>query len=318
MFNRKFKHIRYFLGAVAGLLLIVFGFVRRARVCAHSGNYVTGIAFHNPNKKLFQKSIKWLKKNKYSFISTNKLIEILNNKSKPPKGAAWITFDDGWRQNIINVIPTIKEHNIPVTFFITSGAVMDSGYFWWKIIDHYKNELRTIYKKNKRDLYHLSERDRQGFLKMFFKNKPMQHIRNAMTIDEVVEISKFEKITIGCHTVNHAILTDCTESEINFEIIESKKKLEKLIKRDIKSFAYPNGKYDERGKKILKQNGINLAATSMNRLIRPQDDILLVPRFTSMDEGYFFENLCHIVGIWEPTVEKIKILIQKWYRKNQN
>ena len=311
MFNNKLKISRFILGAILGIVLVVFGFVRRARVHAHAGENVTGIAFHNPNRKLFEKTIKWLKKNKYTFISTNELIRILKDRSTPPKGAAWITFDDGWRQNLDNVIPTIKEHNIPVTFFITSGPVMDSGYFWWRLINHYNEVIRATYNKNKRDLYFMSERDRQELLEQLFEKKPVECPRDAMTTDEVISISEFEQVTIGCHTVNHAILTDCTESEIHSEIIESKKILEKLIKKKINSFAYPNGKFNEAAKKILELNGIELAATSENRLIHRHDDILLVPRFPSMDEGYFLENLCHIVGIWKPIIEKIKMFAQR-------
>ena len=308
---KKIKNTRHLLGAILGLLLIMFGCVRRARRSAHAGDYVTGIAFHNPNKKLFEKSIKWLKNNKYVFISTKELISILKKKSKPPKGAVWITFDDGWRQNIKAAIPIIKDFNIPATFFIMTGAVSDSGYFWWKTIQNYNHEPHSFGKENYDDLDQLSKKSRQTLFEQLLRNSRRKYPRDAMTTEEVIALSKLPQITIGCHTVNHWIITDCTENEIKSEVFESKIELEKLINNSVKTFAYPSGKFDERGKKILKQYGFELAATSENRLIGIDDDNLLIPRFISMNEGFFLENVCHMVGIWEPIVKKIKLYTQK-------
>jgi len=307
----KSINARHVLGAILGFLLIILGFVFRARKIAQSGNYVTGIAFHNPNKKLFESSIKWLKKNKYIFISTEQLIQILKKKSQLPKGAVWITFDDGWKQNLYNALPIIKELNIPVTFFITTGTLTGSGSFWWKRIEHYKDELKSYGTQNKYELYRLSEKKRKDIFEKLLKKDQIMLSRDAMTIDEVIAISKLPQITIGCHTVNHAIITNCTENEIKFEILESQKKLENLIHKTVDCFAYPNGKFNERGKKILKQNGFKIAATSENRLICKQDNELLIPRFTGMDNGFLSENVCHMVGIWEPIINKVKQYAKK-------
>ncbi len=135
--------LRNFLSFCMAFILFVFGFIRRARTKAQSGQYITGIAFHNPEKFLFEKSVKWLMRNGYSFISTDDLIHILKRNSICPKGAVWLTFDDGWKNNIENVVPVLKKYNIPATFFITTGSVENSGSFWWRLTDRYKDVLEN-------------------------------------------------------------------------------------------------------------------------------------------------------------------------------
>ena len=308
---KRWKNVRHLLGAILGFFLIILGFVFRARKTALSGNYVTGLAFHNPNRKLFERSIKWLRNKKYIFISTEQLISILRTEAAP-KGAVWITFDDGYKQNLNNVLPIIQDFNIPVTFFITTGALTGSGTFCWPKIEHYKGKLESFRIKNKNERYRISERKTKAILPKLWGNILRKSKSEAMTIDDVVLISKLPQITIGCHTVNHAIISDCTEDEIKFEVLESKKKLEGIIDKVVDCFAYPCGKFDKRGIKILKQNGFKIAATSENRLIHIPNNELLVPRFISMDDGFLLENVCHMVGIWEPIVKKFKNIIPKF------
>ena len=115
--------------------MYAFGSIHKAKNAAFESGRITGIAFHNPNKKFFKNSIQWLIRNGFTFISTRQLIDILKNKEKPPNGAVWISFDDGWKQNINNVIPILIEYNIPATFFITTGPAEKDGLYWWKLAE---------------------------------------------------------------------------------------------------------------------------------------------------------------------------------------
>ena len=67
---------------------------------------------------------------------------------------AWITFDDGWRDNIDNVIPTLTELDIPATFFISTYAVEKSGYFWWTAVNRHRKKLPPEYRNNTSEIWH--------------------------------------------------------------------------------------------------------------------------------------------------------------------
>jgi len=302
------KEIRHILCYFLGYALFSLGFIRRAKRKAKSCQYITGIAFHNPKKDLFEKSINWLIKNGFAFISTPQLIDILKKRLIPPSNAVWISFDDGWKDNIENVIPIIKDYNIPVTFFITTGPAKKGGLYWWRLADRFKDYLRNQYNMRKKDLYCIDEKKRKkiiGEIEERFSNKCD---REAMSVNEVKMIANIPQISIGSHTVNHVIMTNCTTDELKYEIIESKTTIEKWINKKTNSFAYPNGNFDGREKDILKQSGIELATTCENEFISIKEDPYFIPRFLAMNDCYLIENICHMLGIWNPVISKIKKL----------
>lgn len=300
------KPLRNIVCFFIGIGLYVFGFIRRAKNAALDSGCITGIAFHNPSKKLFKNSISWLIKNGFTFISVQQLVDILKNKVKAPNGAVWISFDDGWKQNIKNVIPILIEYNIPATFFITTGPVKNGGLFWWKLAEMDKDYLLKQYNMGKENLYHIDEKRRKKIMGEIEERFAKDCDREAMSVEEVKMIAKIPQISIGSHTVNHVIMPNCAADELKYEIIESKKTIEKWINKKIYSFAYPNGNFDGREKDILKKSGFELATTCKNKFISIKDDLYFVPRFLAMNDCYFTENICHMLGIWDPVISKIK------------
>ncbi len=48
-----------------------------------------------------------------------------------PRRLFSITFDDGYRDNLINAAPALEAHDLPATIFVVSGAVGAGRDFWW-------------------------------------------------------------------------------------------------------------------------------------------------------------------------------------------
>ena len=57
---------------------------------------------------------------------------------------------------------------------------------------------------------------------------------------------------IGAHSLTHKDLTKLNSKQLISEIKDSKSYLEDIIQRDIKMFAYPFGRFNNRVKKVLK------------------------------------------------------------------
>ena len=300
--------MRRYLGGLIGYGLLASGLTSRAKRNAFTGAYVTPVYFHNPSKKNFRDCINWLKENSYVFLSTDQLVCMLRGQMAIPRGAVWISFDDGWKENIDNAIPTILENDIPVTFFIATDPVERSGVFWWSIVQKYAKHLPPPYYNDPKQLWKIKEEERIRVIRELEQRFLKECVREAMTIEDIVYMSSIPQITIGCHTVHHVITPNCTESELEFEIRQSKSSLEEWTGKPVKFFSYPNGDFDGREKSVLKKYGFELSITTEKRFVSANDDSYLVPRFSVPDNALFPEALCRMLGVFNPIITIGRIL----------
>ena len=67
--------------------------------------------------KKFKKQINYIKK-KYNVLSFSQINDYLKNKDFP-KNSCWLTFDDGYKDHIKNVLPILIKNNLTASFFPT-------------------------------------------------------------------------------------------------------------------------------------------------------------------------------------------------------
>ena len=300
--------IRNGAGFLLATILIRLGFLKRASKKALEPDVITSIAFHNPSKKLFMKMVAQLQKKGFEFISAAQLMDILSGRAVCPRGAVWLSLDDGWRDNLTNVIPTAVEHQIPITIFICTGAV-EEGVFWWRKVTQFPHLVPLQF----RDVNTLKKQPEDVRMQIIrhIDEAGVSPQREAMTIEEVKNISVITEIDLGAHTDTHPILPNCSEKQIEDEIAESTRKLEEWTGKNITVFAYPNGSYDGRERQFLEAKGYKLAVTTEEKSTVVNGDLYLFPRYIVMDDGSFTENICHALGVWAPVIKKIKQIIRK-------
>ncbi len=264
------------------LITIASGRVRWAQRRMLKSKNVTAIYFHNPNKQLFTKCIRWLKTQGYAFISVEDLIEIVHGRRTAPERAVWLSFDDGARDLLTSVVPAVRRYSVPVTMFIPSGIIAGNGLFPWLHDNH-------------------SEQSRSD-------------IRDAFTLLELQQISQYPEITVGSHTVNHSPTPNLTDEQLLFELEESKRSLESWTGRVVRSFAYPVGQVDGRERNLLAKLGYSLGATTEARLIGEGSDPYLLPRFCVGDNIPFPEAICCMTGVWRPVIDPLIRLLRPLIR----
>jgi len=218
-------------------------------------------------------------KHGYTFISMDELLEIISGRMPPPRGAVWLSFDDGFRECLTNVLPLVRKHNIPVTLFIPSGIIGGDGRFPWLL--------------------------RPSSITTRSNGRAADGIRHALTVSEIKDVARYPEVTIGSHTVNHTVTSGLSEDKIRFELGESKRQLEAWLGTSVKSFAFPVGRFDGREKALLAELGYVLAATTENSFITPGIDTLLVPRFSIADDIWFPEAICNMVGVWRGAIDPL-------------
>jgi len=269
--NRIGTIVRNFICGAIAVGVIATGKARRARQIALRGDVITPIYFHNPNKRLFARCIGWLARHGYTFISTQELIDILHHGKAIPRGAVWLSFDDGYKEWLEDVLPLVRDRHVPVTLFIPSGIVKNDGRLPW---------------------LHRDAAEGSG-------------VRDAVNVSELKSIAAYPEVTIGAHTVNHVVTANLAEEKTRLELGESQRALESLTGSTVKCFAYPEGRFDGRERKFLTEFGYRLAAATTVGFITRKSDPYVLPRFCVSDEIWFPEAICNMVGVWRPAIDPI-------------
>ena len=87
---------------------------------------------------------------------------------------------------------------------------------------------------------------------------PAEHIDSFLTWDQVREMAA-GGIDFGSHTVNHQLLTTIPSDKVQEEVRGSRRGIEKELGKEIVAFSYPNGDCDAESRRIVVDNGFDLA-----------------------------------------------------------
>jgi peptidoglycan/xylan/chitin deacetylase (PgdA/CDA1 family) len=211
----------------------------------------------------FVEFIEYFQIHGYKFI----LPEDLLNGLKNDHPYAMITFDDGYYNNML-AVDILNKYRIPAVFFITTKNMLENKSFWWDIVFKYRakqgssienirNEQRSL-KKHKNiyiEKYIVSNFGIEAF-------KPWSDIDRPFTEAEVRNLVKSPYVSVGNHTHNHSILTNCNYDEIKEELRESNKILLDLTGKFPIATAFPNGDYNKQVLEVFEEEGFRYAFTT--------------------------------------------------------
>tara|TARA_Y100000741_G_scaffold288507_1_gene228498 strand:+ start:1221 stop:1931 length:711 start_codon:yes stop_codon:yes gene_type:complete len=178
--------------------------------------------------------------NQLSYLKSKGYKSIFLDEFNPnEKKQVIFTFDDGYKDNIVNVLPILKKYSFKAICFIVSNHI--GKYNVWDI--NKKNY-------NKKELMN--------------NNDIKEWINNGMSI--------------GSHTHNHLDLTKITQKEIKVEISLSKKILEDNFSKPILDFCYPFGKKNFEVYHEVKKLYKSAFTTNRSRYQFNKHDQYLIPR----------------------------------------
>ena len=99
-----------------------------------------------------------------------------------------------------------------------------------------------------------------------------------LTVRSLRELAGLPGVTIGAHGYSHKRLTECSPTELDGELVSSKKWLEDTISKEITSMAYPHGALDNNVKSAVQKAGFELAACSRFGLVGADSDKFALER----------------------------------------
>ena len=237
MNNVLFKLIKY-----SGLPLLFRELVQRRKV--------TILMFHDIDAKNASWTFPWLKKH-YHLISLQDYLEAVQTGKSLPKKAVIITFDDGHARNY-ELLPIIKEYQIPITIFLCSDIVGTHRHFWFK----HSKELKS----NHEHLKKLPNAQRLEALKAFGYEQTKEYPDvQALTHEQIEEMSAW--VDFQSHTCFHPCLPQCDDETAKAELALSKQHLERDYGFRINTISYPNGDYTERDICLAQEAGYTCGIT---------------------------------------------------------
>ena len=245
------------------------------------------------NIKNFEAHIRYLKEN-YRILRFEEDWKDIKEKS------VVITFDDGYADNYYNALPVLEEYKVPATFFVSTGNIDSDNEMWWDELEALfllnrnlpdsvmlldtrldlstEEEIYKSYILAHRILKALDFEERDKELRCLINElNPSDYPRKnyrMMTSEELRKMSRSKYVTIGGHTVTHSSLANEDNDTQEWEIVQSKKRIEEIIGSKIDVFSYPFGSSDDYTDdtcSIVKKAGYEKAAIVRDGLFLDED-----------------------------------------------
>ena len=263
------------------------------------------------NYKIFKKQIKKIKKY-YNPISMDEVIMHKRENIKYPKNTIAITFDDGFKNNYDVAAPILDEHQIPATFYISTGYINSTKMFWVDQIEDCINRTKVdsivLKLNNKKNIYKLMSRKQKisslisikkilkqtniaqkekkikEIIKLTRINPSSDQSENykKLTKDNVIELSNNRLFLIGSHSVNHESMRLLNPKNLKIEIRGSIKFLSKLINKRITHYSYPEGQLNDFSKIVINEmsnNNIECCPTALQGSNSHKTDLFKLKRY---------------------------------------
>lgn len=226
------------------------------------------------------------RKRGYTFVSLNRMFDELRG-GKAEKLLA-ITLDDGYSDNYMHAYPIFKKYDVPFTVYVTTSFPDGDAILWWYKLENYlktNNEIRcldgttmpccsvaeklTCFTQLRQKImastgkdFHNSLQHIWGGLSVSWKDICSQE---AMSWQQIKELSQDSLACIGAHTVNHLRLSSLSDSDVFAEVSDSCKRIAEHTGKAPAHFCYPfgaRGDADQREFDLIRKMGFKTATTT--------------------------------------------------------
>jgi peptidoglycan/xylan/chitin deacetylase (PgdA/CDA1 family) len=246
-----------------------------------------------------------------------------------------LTFDDGYRDNLVHAYPILKRHRVPFAIYVPTSFPDRLGDLWWLTLETViATQTRIGLVMEGQDRYFACatpSAKREVFATLYWWLRGLQseeELRRivhdlavrydvdagtrcdqlCLTWAELRELSADPLVTIGAHTVNHVMLKKCPEAVVQREMEMSVGVIEAALGVRPQHFSYPVGDPTSAGPRefaIAHALGFKTAVTTRPGVLFPEhrDHLMALPRISLNGE---FQRLRYVkvltsgaaTGLW--------------------
>ncbi|MFA6471180.1 MAG: polysaccharide deacetylase family protein [Candidatus Latescibacterota bacterium] len=205
--------------------------------------------------------LKWFSEQGYEFVSMDDVPILLRKKKKR---FVALTFDDGYRDNLLYALPVLKQYDAPMNIYVSTAKPENNIVLWIFILDRVITEhndittdemgsinlpCRTIQEKKAAFSYILDHvlfhPDGQlNILKRILGpyNNEIGLYKDLLIKEyELQELDRDPIVFIGAHGINHSNIAALSDENAADQFVKSKNQLETILGHTVRHFAYPYG-----------------------------------------------------------------------------
>lgn len=221
--------------------------------------------------------------------------------SRPP---LVLTFDDGYKSWLTEVVPVLRKKRLPAYFFPATGFLDRTVLPWYEVVERVirRHRLKQLEVSGevfttralardpaqKHAFFRLLKRLPSAELNAFSHRLEYQLTpedrtvldRRYLTWDELRSIASYD-LEIGSHTISHPILSRMPAPLVRDELVRSKHRLEEQLNRPITCFAWPNGAAPDlsaQAEQLLEEAGYQFGLTALPGWNKPGEPRLRLRR----------------------------------------
>jgi peptidoglycan/xylan/chitin deacetylase (PgdA/CDA1 family) len=191
-----------------------------------------------------------------------------------------VTFDDGFRSFVENALPALRERQVPATCFVPAGCLGRKP-AW--IGPGRENADETV-----------------------------------MTEDDLTKLPE-PLITIGSHGLTHVRLAEIGPEAARHELVDSKRRLEEILRRPVTAFAFPHGSCDAAVIGLAREAGYHEVFLNVPTSPGSSAGGFVVGRIDVLLDDWPLEVVLKMRGAyeWLPLAMRAKAALLRPFRRRQ-
>ncbi len=247
------------------------------------------IAYHEvPEPERFARQMSWISEH-FTPVGLTAVRAAARGQERLPRGAVWITFDDGRPSVVDHAQGVLEGLGISATLFVCPGLVDTHAPYWWEVIDQAlaSGLAPVVDGRPWRDgslVAHLKTRpdaDRRAVVQQVTRD--LERATGALPTTRQLTTEELRGWLaaghdVGNHTWDHPCLGTCDPRAQREQVERAHAWLRDLVPDAACSFAYPNGDWTPETESALRDLGYEVGAVFDHRLAGPNVDWLRVSR----------------------------------------